>query len=309
MIDSHRALRFLAAATVFAGLANADATVRYETKAKASAILPPEAKEQFEKSAAVPMTMYVKGHKGYTRSGSVTSIFDLGRHTATIIDDDKKTFASASLPEYQKAVLALTPKLSPSTHAFMEKVETYLTSRKTGRVETIGGIRAEEHEVVFITSKKATGSEKPGMLSRVVIQMWTAMPGKTSPALAELDRFSASSATAVNPSSMIEQMLSGFAGMGKNYAALNNEFNSKGLVLRTCISIYVPMMAELAKAMASKGQPIPGFDADAPLGELTQELAEIKASPVPDSVFNVPSGYRHAEIGEVLKSRFPEATK
>jgi hypothetical protein len=292
----------------FACLLRGDVTVRYDTKAKGAAILPPAAKEQFEKAAAAAITMHVKGNKGYTRTGSVISIYDLGSQTATIIDDDSKSFASASLAEYQKAVVALTPKLSPETLAMLENMETNLTTRKTGRAEVIGGIRAEEQEIVFTTSNKTTGIEKAGTLSRVVIQIWNAAPGQSTklPALAELDHFSASSATAMNPSSTIQQMLSGFAGMAKGYEALTKEFNSKGFVLRTRMSVYVPMMADVAKNLAAEGRPVPGYDPAAPLGEVTQELSQMTTTPIAESVFAVPAGYRQTEIVELLKTRFPQ---
>jgi len=63
---------------------------------------------------------------------------------------------------------------------------------------------------------------------------------------------------------------------------------------------------------AGKQTSIIGFDPDTALAQVTQELAEISTASIPDSVFQVPEGYRSVPAVEIIKdmlAKTPAAAK
>jgi len=288
----------------------ADVTIRYETKLTVSPILPPEAQDQLKQSGAIPITMLVKGSRGYTLAGSLASVTDLAKQTSTVMDTNQKTYASVALNDYEQAVSQMVPKPSVEAQNMMANMELKLESKNTGRTETIHGILAEERQIVMTTSTKtATDQEKAGVMMRMVMEIWSAAPSEAAriPALGEVERFSALSKTAMNPAAMIQQILGPYSGMTKGYDALAKELvDGKSLALRMRVSMYVPAMAQAATALARAGRQVPEFDPDGPLSEITQELVEISTAPVDDAAFDVPAGYQQSTVGEILKARVPQ---
>ena len=71
------------------------------------------------------------------------------------------------------------------------------------------------------------------------------------------------------------------------------EENNKGLTLKSRTQIYMPMMSRFAQ---------PGFDPNAPVMEITNEIVELSAEPVNDSVFQLPEGFQSATVEELMKS-------
>jgi hypothetical protein len=291
----------------------ADVTLRYETTVTMSPIMPPEALDQVKQTGAGPITMLVKGSRGYTLAASLASVTDLQKQTSTVMDTSKKTYASVAINDYQQAVSELVPKSSPDVQRVLSNMEMSLESKNTGRTETIHGILAQERQIVMTTSMKAaTDQEKPGVMSRMVVEIWTAAPGEAArvPALGEIDRFNALSKTAMDPTTMIQQMLGSYTGVTKGYDALAKELLDRpSLVLRTRVRVYMPAMAQAATALAGAGRKVPEFDPNGPLTEIKQELVEISTAPVNDAAFEVPVGYQQSTMLEILRTRFPQFTK
>ena len=69
-------------------------------------------------------------------------------------------------------------------------------------------------------------------------------------------------------------------------------------ILRMRTEMFMPGMAALFGA---------GFDPAAPLMQMTTEAAELSSSPVPDSVFQVPEGYKEAPASELIKDMFAKS--
>jgi hypothetical protein len=288
----------------------ADVTVRYETTIKMSPIMPPEALDQMKKSGASPITMLVKGSRGYVLNGSFASVTDLAKQISTMMDTDKKVYASVPMNDYEQAVSQLVPKPSAEAQSMLANMEMSLESKNTGRTETIHGILAQERRIVMtMSTKAATGQERPGVMLRMVMELWSAAPGEAArvPALGEVERFTALSKTAMDPTTMIQQMLGPYSGMTKGFEALAKELSDRStLVLRTHVSVFVPAMAQAVTALAQAGKQVPAFDPDGPLTEISQEMVELTTSPVSDAAFEVPAGYRQSTVVEILKTRFPQ---
>ena len=288
----------------------ADVTVRYRTTATASPIMPPEAQDQLKKAGSAPITMFVKGSTGYTLIGNFASVVDLAKQTTTVMNTDKKTFASVAMNDYEQAVSTIIANPSAETKTVLANMDTKVESKKTGRKVTIQGIVAEERQIVMTMSiKGATAQEPPGQMMRMVMEIWSAAPGEAArvPALAEIDRFSALTKTAMDPTAMIQRMLGPYSGMAKGYDALSKELvDHQTLVLRSHVSIYVPAMTEAVSALARSGRQVPAFDPNGPLSEVTQEVVELSTAPVAASAFEVPASFQQSTVGEILKSRFPQ---
>ncbi len=290
--------------------ASADVTVRYKTTVTASPIMPPEAQDQLKKSATAPMTMLVKGSMGYTATGNFVSVVDLAKQTTTLMNTEKKTYASVAMNDYEQAVSLIIPKPSAEAERMLSNMETKFESKKTGRKATIQGILAEERQIVMTMSNKtATDQETSGQLMRMVMEIWSAAPNEASriPALSEMERFSSLTQTATNPTAMIQQLLGPYSGMAKGYEALAKELSDHPtLVLRTHVSIYVPALGQTAAALARTGRQVPAFNPDGPLSEINQEVVELSTAPVDASAFQVPASYKPSTVGEILRSRFPQ---
>jgi hypothetical protein len=303
-------VRSFALLIVLLSSVRADVTVRYQTTITASPIMPPEAQDQLKKAGSVPITMLVKGSKGYTLAGNFASVSDLAKQTTTLMNTETKTFASVAMNDYQQAVSLMVPKPSADAQAMLANMETKFESKNTGRKQTIQGILAEERQIVMtMSSKVATDQETPGQMMRMVMEIWSAAPSEAArvPALGEIERFSALTQTAMNPTAMIQQLLGPYSGMAKGYDALAKELSDhQTLVLRTHVSIYVPAMTQAVTALARTGRQVPAFNPTGPLSEINQEVVELSTAPVDASVFEVPASYKQSTVGEILKSRFPQ---
>jgi hypothetical protein len=303
-------VRSFALLIVLISSVHADVTVRYQTTITASPIMPPEAQDQLKKAGSVPITMLVKGSKGYTLAGNFASVSDLAKQTTTLMNTETKTFASVAMNDYQQAVSLMVPKPSADAQAMLANMETKFESKNTGRKQTIQGILAEERQIVMtMSSKVATDQETPGQMMRMVMEIWSAAPSEAArvPALGEIERFSALTQTAMNPTAMIQQLLGPYSGMAKGYDALAKELSDhQTLVLRTHVSIYVPAMTQAVTALARTGRQVPAFNPTGPLSEINQEVVELSTAPVDASVFEVPASYKQSTVGEILKSRFPQ---
>jgi hypothetical protein len=247
---------------------------------------------------------------GYTVAGNFVSVIDLAKQTTTLMNTDKKTYASVTMNDYEQAVSLIIPKASAEAQNMLANMETKFESKKTGRKATIQGIVAEERQIVMTMSNKtATDQETSGQLMRMVMEIWSAAPGEAArvPALSEMDRFSALTQTATNPTAMIQQLLGPYPAMSKAYEALTKELSDHPtLVLRTRVGVYVPALGQTVTALARTGRQVPAFNPDGPLSEINQEVVELSTAPVDASAFQVPASFKPSTVGEILRSRFPQ---
>jgi len=138
------------------------------------------------------------------------------------------------------------------------------------------------------------GAQPAGPLMKMAMQVWTAKPEEALrvPALREWAGYAAYSNYLMNPLTALQKVFASMPGSGQGFASMMEE-KSKGLPLKSSTEIYMPMMSRLVQ---------PGFDPNAALMEITNEIVELSAEPVNDSVFQLPDGYQAAPVEDLMKS-------
>jgi len=186
--------------------------------------------------------------------------------------------------------------------------------KKTGRTETILGIQADETEgLLTVEGPAIPGMAQSGPSMKMVMHIWTARPEEVlrSQALREFSGYTQYSALFLNTADMVKKMMGRMPGFGGGFESMFREIQqSNTAVLRIRMEIRMPMMALIAQQMAKAGQPFPaGFDPDAPLMQMNQELVELSSTPVDDGVFAVPQGFHEAPFEDLVKTAIPPAAK
>src|SRR5215469_8181697 len=161
------ALFLLFAGLVFvASPVRADVTITYKTSIKSAPILPPEVQTQLANTVEQPHTMYFKGSRSASISRGITSIADLSTKTTIMIDPAKKKYATGGTEDVQQAMVNIVPKVSGDTLAALQNITSTFESKVTGRMQTIGGIEAEEHRLTLTmingNQGGVNGLERPG---------------------------------------------------------------------------------------------------------------------------------------------------
>jgi len=114
---------------------HADVTLRYKIDSNPAAVLPPGISDT--------PALRMKGAKGATSLGRLDAIIDFDRRMLTVIDRERKTFATFPVAEFREK--AAHAKAAQTT---LPKVDT--KSRKTGHTTRILGIQAEETDVTAV---------------------------------------------------------------------------------------------------------------------------------------------------------------
>ncbi len=281
-----------------AGAGWADLTMRYTITFKLGSFLPPQAldamKDQMGSRIPEGTTVQIKGDRVYTSMGRMISIVDYASGQITVIDPQTKRFATAPLADFPaKAVGAQKlPPMSPDAQRVFDNMKLDVKSSKTGRTETIQGIRTEETLVVLTMDVTA------GMQMRTEIHNWKAGMDdlKGSPAMRELAAWAGRPKAGMDPVEVVTKVLEGMPGMGEKLRAPMQEMMKAagGAVIRTRLATYMPAMAQTL-----------GGTADQPVAEVATDLAEFSTDAVPDSRFEVPAGYQAASMEDLLAAIFP----
>ena len=310
-------MRSLPRVVLFAGLLatstlRADVTVRYKNDLKFAPALPAVAPAASIPSSLVPQitVMRLKGTKTYANIGTFASIIDVGSGQITLIDPDHKKFATAPFQEYQQqveAALSSTPALSPEAQKATAAMKTSVAMRKTGRTDTIQGIQAEETELtVTVDMALPEAAQAPGPFMKLTMQFWSAKQEETLrvPAIRELAGYSAYGDAVMNPFEMMQKTLSHMPGMNEDFFAKLQELTKNSpLMLKSHVSVFMPIMAVLAQQMERQGRSLPeGFDPNEPWMELSTEIQEFSTDAIEDSVFEVPADFEAASFQELMNS-------
>jgi hypothetical protein len=99
-------------------------------------------------------------------------------------------------------------------------------------------------------------------------------------------------------------------GFGDNFSAMYKEMQSGGtaVMLRIEMEMFMPMIGAMMKQAPAGSNPFDGgFDPDAPLVTMKQELVELSAAAVPESVFEIPKEYAQAPAADILKGMMAKA--
>ena len=298
--------RIAACALLLAPLApsvRADATLRFHTDIKTTPAIPAAALDQALADLR-DMVIRVKGNKGFSSQGNLTSIVDLMTQDLTLVDPAHKRFATLPAAQYAQQVKGAMPAVPEQARTMFASMKSNLASRSTGRTATIQGIQTDEQEFVLTVDMAVPGG--PGTSSpfmKMVIQMWSAQPNETQrvPALQEFRNYTASASSGMNPTETIKQVLSGLPGLGDSLGAMVEEMSKKGAMsLRTHMEISMPILAVMSQQVPGQALPA-GLDPNAPLMQMNQEVVELSSGPLDDALFEVPSDYQRASLEEILQ--------
>jgi hypothetical protein len=177
----------------------ANATLRYRVDFKTAMPLPGGAASPMPGSG--PSVIHVKGDKTLSTQGEFTSIHDLAANQMTYVDAAHMRYAAGTIEDFRKAMSSVTqaavPGLPPEAQSVMQMFRGDVQTRKTGRTETIHGVRAEETELIFsLNMDLPPGIPLPpnlpagGPMMRIVMQIWQAGADGVAktPGLAEFAR-------------------------------------------------------------------------------------------------------------------------
>ncbi len=300
---------------LLAGLApttRADATLRYHTEIQTTPLIPAGTLDQTLASMR-DMAVQIKGNKAFSSQGSLTSIVDLTTQEMILVDVANNRFATTTAGQYGQQVKTAIPAVPEQARALLDSMKSHFESRSTGRTDVIQGIQAEEQEFVLTMDMALPGGPAmPSPFMKMVMQVWTAKPEEAQrvPALQEFKNYTAIASFSMNSTEAIQQILSIMPGMGDGFSAMMAEMSKKGAMsLRMHTEIAMPVLAGMMQQMPPQaGQSLPaGFDPNAPLMRMNQELVELSSAPLEDALFVVPADYQLESLAEILRSVIPAA--
>jgi hypothetical protein len=304
--------RFCALALVFLQAAlYADVTLRYKTETKMNPNLPAAMAAGMNGmgvATSQDSVIQLKGGKGLYTAAGFNSIVDFTTQEMTLLDATGGRYAKVTADQLGDALAGAMPKIPAEASAIMASMKTDVSPAKvTGRTAVIQGVEAEEREIVISIGGPAIPNMPAGPLVRMVMQMWTAKPGEVLriPAIRELTGYSLWSYATMNPTAGIEGMMKLMPGLADTVTPLMKEMQKGTTILRTHVEMFMPMMAAMLKQMPAGANPTGGsLDPDAPLMQMNTEAVELSSATVPDSVFQIPEGYREAPASDVVKTMF-----
>jgi TonB family protein len=295
------------AGVVFLGLCamqagRADLTMRHTLTIKLGSFLPPTAMDAIQQQLGNRMPegtlVQVKGDRVCASMAKMFAITDYAKGEITLVDPETRRFATVPLADYPAKILAAQrlPPMSPDAQRIFDNMKLDVKSSKTGQTATIHGIATEENLLVFSLDVTA------GMQMRMEIHNWTAGADELqrTPELRELAAYVGRPKGALNPVEMVTKVLAGLPGMGEKLREPMQEIMkaSGGAVIRMRAATFMPSMAQALGGGGAAGEPV---------AEVTMELTELSAAPIPDARFEVPAGYQTAAMEDLLGAFFPAA--
>lgn len=316
-----RNLRLTAIALLTLPVLNADVTLRYESKVSLNPSLPAALTEPMMKglNLALPMSMAQQYRNGKlaVSFGKINVIVDLNKHEITLLDPDGKRYATVSADKYADAVSGAVPDTPAQAQAMLASMKGHSESKLTGRTETIQGIEAEEREVLMTLDAPSApglppGTLPPGPMMRMVMHVWTAKGSEALrvSALREIAGYGVMSLDMIDPVSTIQKAFRQLPGLGDGIASLQKDLQSGGspVMLRMQMEMFMPMLGAIAKQLPP-GAANPfgaGFDPDAALMQMTEELTELSTTQISDSAFQIPDGYQAVSVADILRANVPQ---
>jgi hypothetical protein len=275
----------------------ADVTIRYKTEMNSLTAVP-----------ALPAgsVIYMKGNKGVTVSGDVTTIADFARQEITVVDTVGKKYATIPASEYGVKIkqgvaqAAGTAQTAGAAEVF-NSMKTTCESKKTGRTEVIQSVQAEEREqtcslaVNLPDSLKRAGAPDTGMGVKFVTHIWFASPVERMrvPGLWQLSGFEIWRNYFANPMKAMGSLMPG--GMADMFTDMQKD---QSVILRLNMEAYVDM-ASIPGAAAAAGLPM--IASGSPLIKMTQEIVELSTSPLDDSLFQIPNDCSPEPFADVFQ--------
>jgi hypothetical protein len=297
-----------------APMLRADVTMRYKSDVQLAPFLPPEMLDQFNQAMksgmdATGQIIRMKGAKAVSKTGSFSSIVDFEKRELTMVDGANKRVATVPADKFNESWTVALPEVPEQARKVFESMKVNFDSHQTGRTETIQGVQAEEREAVLSMEMPMPGAEEGAptvSMMKMVMQIWTAKPEEALrvQAIRELTAYNLWTAHFMNPGQAMEKvfsMITAFGeGMNKMFAELSR---NKTVMLRTHMKVYSSLFAKMAQKMVKEGQPVPaGYDPEAPLLEVNQQVEELSTAPVEEALFAIPEGYQVTPMADMMKT-------
>jgi hypothetical protein len=263
-------------------LLRADVTVRYKTEMNSSAAVP---------ALPAASSIYMKGNKGVTMSGGMTTIADFAKQEITLVDTGRKKYATIPASEYGDKLAQGVARVAGASQVAaaadtMKSMKVICESKKSGSSEVIQGVQAEEREqncsLAMQLPEGHASNPMTGMGMKFVTHIWFASPVERLrvPALWQLSGFELWYKYFANPLEALGKFMpGGMAGM------LADTWKDQSVMLRLSMEAYLDM-PPIPSAAAPSGFPMPA--PGSPLMKMTQEIVELSTSPLDDSLFRVP---------------------
>jgi hypothetical protein len=298
------------------GIALADATFQQVLEFKMNMTLPAGATQGgFPFSGPTETVARVKGTRAYSSFGQIASISDSSTNRVILLDTSGKLYATTSLDDYLDQVSKMAKpagEMPEQARELLKNIQMKVESRETGRSEKIFGIDAAETEVLFSMTLPVPVPGGNGMEIAGKVQVWKPKPGESDrvPALREISvYYEQARKTGRDPAAMMTKMFGAVPGMGDKMAEFVSAMQKGGSVtLRLHGEVSMPGMAAMMAQAKANGANVPSIP-DGPIFEFTSSLKELNTDPVPDSVFQIPEGYKEAPVADVIKAFLPGAAK
>lgn len=330
-MKSARIVAFAIVALFFGSALRADVTVRYKNEVKVGAGAPPMVSQQAAgiMKTAVPTetVIQIKGTRGSTSNGNLITLMDFAKQVITVVDPAHKQYATVYMKDYADQVLSVLANAAPSSDSakkLLSSMNTTFGSDKTGKIETILGIQAEETQLtltIYMPSPnaspmtKSTATNPPAELMKMVLHVWTALPSEVDrvPALQEFSSVygDPGAGNLLNPDAIFGKAFGSLPGMGQGFTDMMNELMAKkAITLKTNAELFMPFMAQVFQSSAATGKDqAPSFDPKAPMFEVNTEVEQISTAPIDDAVFEVPADCQLASLPDFFRALLPAAVQ
>jgi hypothetical protein len=234
------------------------------------------------------------------------SIIDFTTKQITVLDTAGKRYAKLTSDQFGEEMARAMPEMPAEARAGMAPMKADVSpARVTGRTAVIQGVEAEEREIAISVEGPAMPNMPSGPTVKMVVHLWSAKPGEVTrvPAIRELTGCTLWSYGTMDPTVFMGKMMKQMPGFSDVFEALMKEMQKGTTVLRVHMDMFMPAMAAMLQRMPAGSNPSgAGFNPDEPFMQMNQEVVELSSAPVPDSVFQIPEGYREAAASEVIKS-------
>jgi len=294
----------------------ADVTLRYKMLIDLNKNLPPQLTEQMSKQMNVSIppaqTIQHKDGKVLSTTGNFSSLGDFNKHEITLIDTAGKRYGAISAGQFGEAMTAAMPEIPEQAKAAMAAMKVHSESKATGRTATIQGIEAEEREIDITIDAPPMPNVPPGPMMRMAMHLWTAKASEKTrvPAVAEFTNYDYAAMGGMDPLSAMSKVFAQMPGLGDAMADLMKQMKSGGtpMLLRMQIEMFMPMVTALLRQAPGANPSGAEGAAEAPILTMTNELAEISTAQIPDSVLQIPEGYKEVPAADILKDMVKEKT-
>jgi hypothetical protein len=307
-------IRIAMTGLLLAGSMFADVTLRYKMTVKVNPTLPPQMTEPMTKAFGEnvpPESVYqVKAGKGASSFGKLRAIVDFTGGRITLLDPEKKRAGTTTTQQLIAEMGKIMDTMPAEARAALASMKSNAEIKLTGRTETIQGIQAEEREATISVEAPSMPNAPAGPMFRMVMQFWTAKADEVMrvPALREVAAHNLWGYITMNPAGTLDQMFKQMPGGAEGIGKVAKEMQeAKSTMLRMNMRMWLPGIAAAIRQMPPDKNPFGDkFDPEAPLMELTQDLAEMSTASIPDSVFAVPEGYQEGTIAELVQAMMPK---